>query len=220
MIFIDSISDEAFKLITSPVFSGLTCNPTIIANERPQWGFKETLNNLIKIPGTHFIQGSQETEEWLIYLLKLVKKDTNLKNKFIIKLIWNPPKIKNIIFQLKNNFIKIAATGVYTLEQCYAAICCETDFIIFYYDHMLRNKFPVIQIDDHIRKMIELCRNSKTNARLLGASVKDIRTSTDLLLAGVNDLALPINIAKKYLEANFPENDDINFEKNYKFTNS
>ena len=213
MIYVDSLNDKAFKLVTLPIFAGLTTNPTIIKKDRVEWGFSKTLMFLQKLEGSHFIQGSISNESWLKILEDKIKNKEIEAEKFTIKLPWIPTSASKYIEKLHSLNLKVCATAVYSLEQCYTAILSNVDFVAVYYDRMKKNS---MNPDKTIEKMLNLTDRQESKTRILAASIKNIETANKLLLAGVHDLTLPLEISQKFLETFFPMNDCETFENDFR----
>ncbi len=213
MIYIDSLSERAIELTKLPIFNGLTCNPTIIKKDKPEWGFKETLDFLEELNGQNFIQGSLKNEEWFDYLSNMNhQRKINSKN-FTIKLPWISDEASVYVPKLQKMGFKVCATAVYSLEQCYTAVSCGVEFVAVYYDRMKKSN---IDPEKRISDMLVLTSRPESKTRILAASIKDIETANRLLLMGVPDLTLPLDIAEKFLKAVFPMNDCETFENDFK----
>jgi transaldolase len=213
MIYVDSLNDKAFKLVKLPIFAGLTTNPTIVKKDRPEWGFEKALMFLQNLEGSHFIQGSLSNESWLKILEDKIQNKEITPEKFTIKLPWIPASASVIVDKLHSLNLKVCATAVYSLEQCYTAILSKVDFVAVYYDRMKKNS---MNPDQTISNMLELTYREESNTRILAASIKDVETANNLLVAGIHDLTLPLDISEKFLDTYFPMNDCETFENDFR----
>ena len=213
MIYIDSLNDKAFELLASPVFSGLTTNPTIIKKDKPEFGFEKALNFLQGLEGSHFIQGSLNNSKWIDILTTKIRNNEIDPSKFTIKLPWVSDKAPMYVETLHNLGLKVCATAVYSLEQCYSAILAKVEFVAVYYDRMKKSN---INSDEIIAQMVDLSYREESNTRILAASIKDVTTANNLLLNGVQDLTLPLDICEAFLKSHFPMNDCEVFENDFR----
>jgi transaldolase len=213
MIYVDSLNDRALELIKLPIFTGLTTNPSIVKKDRPEWGFEKTLIFLENISGKHFIQGSLSNESWIKILEEKIQKKEINPEKFTIKLPWIPESASKYVDKLHSLNLKVCATAVYSLEQCYTAILSSVDFVAVYYDRMKKNS---MNPDETIDKMLALIDRQENPTRILAASIKDVETANNLLIAGIHDLTLPLDISEKFLNTYFPMNDCETFENDFR----
>ncbi len=212
MLFIDSFTDKALKLAELPIFNGVTTNPTIVKRDRKDCGFKKAVERLAATESDNFIQGSLKNDEWLKILKEKITSGELNPNKLTIKLPWTSSEAAKYVKPLKEMGLKVCATAVYSLEQCYTAIMCEVDYVAVYYNRMKNNG---IDADKIIPEMVQLTNIPESKTRVLAASIKEVSTANKLLLAGVPDLTLPLDVAEKYLEAVYPENDWEVFENDF-----
>jgi transaldolase len=212
MLFIDSFTDRALELLETPIFKGITTNPTILKRDRDGWGFKKAVEVLSKTGTDNFVQGSLKNDEWIKVLKDKISNGKLNPEKFTIKLPWTPAEAAKYVNILKKMGLKVCATAVYSLEQCYTAVACDVDYVAVYYNRM---KQSGIDADKIIAEMVHLTNIPKSKTRILAASIKEINTANKLLLAGVPDLTLPLDIAEKYLEIKYPQNDRKVFEKDF-----
>ena len=212
MLFIDSFTDRALELMKNPIFKGVTTNPTILKRDRDNCGFKKAVERLSETNGDNFIQGSLRNDEWIKVLKEKISHGKVNPAKLTIKLPWTSSEAAKYVKILKNMELKVCATAVYSLEQCYTAIMCDVDYVAVYYNRMKNNG---IDADKVISEMVQLTNIPESNTRILAASIKEVCTANRLLLAGVPDLTLPLDVAEKYIEAVYPENDWEVFENDF-----
>lgn len=214
MLFIDSLKDEAIELLNTGFFYGLTTNPTIIRRDRPNVGLKDVIILLNSISGLHFFQGSIRNLKWLEWLKETVKKQEIDPEKFVIKLPWEPIECSDLISDIHNLGFKICATAVYTVNQYYLAKVSKIKYVAIYFDRMKRIGVDPFKLIDGLLKI----RNTDPHSpRIIAASIKNINDANDLIVAGVDDLTLPLEIAKEFLKGIFPMDDLEKFEKDFRF---
>ena len=212
MLFIDSFTDRALELLDNPIFKGITTNPTILKRDRDGWGFEKAIEVLSETDADNFVQGSLKNDEWLEVLKNKIADGKLNPTKFTIKLPWTSSEAAKYVKPLKDMGLKVCATAVYTLEQCYTAVMCEVDYIAVYYNRMKQNG---IDADKVIAEMVQMTNIPESKTRVLAASIKEVSTANRLLLAGVHDLTLPLDVCEKYLEVTYPQNDWEIFEKDF-----
>ncbi len=214
MIYIDGICEKAVELVKEPVFAGLTTNPTILKRDRPGWGMMDAMKFLSKIPGErHFVQGSILSKDWLPKVKEFLKKGDFDPEFFTIKLAWDPQKASSIVPELNDMGVGVCATAVYTVQQYYAALSMEVEYVAVYYDRM---KKAGINPEERINEMLEIGGWHTNTPRLIAASVKDIESANSLLTLGIDDLTLPVDIAGEYIKGSFPADDLKRFEEDFK----
>ena len=212
MLFIDSFTDRALELVELPIFDGITTNPTILKRDREGWGFEKAVEVLADTDSDNFVQGSLKNNKWIKVLKNKIASGKLDPSKLTIKLPWSSPIAARYVKILKDMNLKVCATAVYTHEQCYTAVMCKVDYVAVYYNRMKQNG---IDADKVISEMVQLTNIPESNTRILAASVKEVSTANKLLLAGVPDLTLPLDVVEKYLEVEYPENDWEVFEKDF-----
>ena len=212
MLFIDSFTDRALELLENPIFQGVTTNPTILKRDRENWGFEKAVEVLSETDTDNFVQGSLRNDEWIKVLEEKISSGKLNPAKLTIKLPWTSSEAAKYVKILKDMGLKVCATAVYSLEQCYTAVMCKVDYVAVYYNRMKNNG---IDADKIIPEMVQLTNIPESNTRILAASIKEVSTANKLLLAGVPDLTLPLDVAEKYLEAVYPENDWEVFESDF-----
>jgi len=212
MIYVDSLDNKVVELVKYPFISGLTTNPTIVKRDKPEWGFKKTLEFLESIPGNHFVQGSLRNDEWLKVLQDKIKHNKLDPSRFTIKLAWTPADAGKFVLELKKLGLKVCATAVYTYEQCYTAIMSGVDFVAVYFDRMNKNGINAMETID---AMVKLTNMTGGNTRILAASIKSVNDANSLLKIGVPDLTLPLDVTEKFIDVVYPQNDLDVFENDY-----
>ena len=214
MLYIDGICEKSVELVEQPVFAGITTNPTILKRDRPGWGLMDAMKFLSKVPGErHFVQGSLCSTEWIQKVKEFIKKSDFDPEFFTIKLPWDPQKASNIVPQLNDIGVGVCATAVYTLQQYYAAVSMEVEYVAVYFDRMMK---AGIDADLRITEMLDIGDWHSNAPRIIAASIKDIESANKLISLGVHDLTLPIEIAAEYVQGSFPADDLNRFEADFK----
>jgi transaldolase len=83
---------------------------------------------------------------------------------------------------------RIAFTAVTAVAQAYTAAMIGAEFVIPYYNRLLR---AGVDVNERIAQMAELLHKQKLSTRILAASVKSPQEATSVLLAGVHDITAP-----------------------------
>ncbi|PVD17888.1 transaldolase [Mesotoga sp. Brook.08.105.5.1] len=214
MLYIDGICEKSVELVNQPVFAGITTNPTILKRDRPGWGLMDAMKFLSKVPGErHFVQGSISSTNWIQKVKEFIKKSDFDPEFFTVKLPWDPEKASSFVPELDEIGVGVCATAVYTVEQYYAALSMEVEYVAVYFDRM---KKAGIDPEERITEMLEIGDWHSNAPRIIAASIKDIDSANKLLSLGVHDLTLPIEIAKEYIKGSFPADDLDRFEGDFK----
>ena len=82
---------------------------------------------------------------------------------------------------------RIAFTAVTNIAQTYIAAMVQADFIIPYYNRLLR---AGVDANERIAEMADILQNCKQPTRILVASIKSQQEAAQALLAGADDLTI------------------------------
>ncbi len=91
----------------------------------------------------------------------------------------------SIAGKLKTENYRVAFTAVTTVAQAYAAALVGSDFVIPYYNRLLR---AGVDAHERIAEMAQLLRNQQLPTRILVASIKSPQEAISALLAGAHDI--------------------------------
>ena len=101
MLFIDSFTDRALKLLENPIFKGVTTNPTILKRDRNDCGFEKAVEVLSETGRDNFIQGSLRNDEWVSVLKEKISNGELNPAKLTIKLPWTSSEAAKYVKVLK-----------------------------------------------------------------------------------------------------------------------
>lgn len=203
-LYVDSAYlDDIVRVAQIVPLAGITTNPTILlaAKERGQrMPLEELVNRLLvsvsATNGTVFIQpGSMNEEEMYQHVLTCHWQVTRLgysTARLMHKLPMTPVGM-SVARRLKQTQMKhrIAFTAVTTVAQAYTAAMIGAEFVIPYYNRLLRTG---VDANERIAQMAELIHKQKLPTRILAASVKSPQEATSVLLAGVHDITAPPDV--------------------------
>lgn len=159
--------------------SGVTTNPTIIANENKS--FLEILKNIREIIGQdkmlHVQVVSRKTEE-------IVKEAEYLQNNIggnlYIKVPVIPEGIKAIKI-LKEKGFKITATAIFTAEQALMAAVAGADFVAPYVNRIDNISGKGVDV---VAQIVMLFKNYNLSSKVLAASFKNVQQVHEVALSG------------------------------------
>jgi TalC/MipB family fructose-6-phosphate aldolase len=89
---------------------------------------------------------------------------------------------------LRKRGVRITATEAYTQIQGLAAAACDADYIVLYYNRM---KNMDIDADHSIRALRDVLDREKMGAKILAASFRSIRQTTDAISSGAHGVTVP-----------------------------
>ena len=189
-LYIDSafLSDIIPVAQTLPL-AGVTTNPSILlaAQERGQ---KLEMLSLLRelqriVEGFIFVQpGSASEEEMLKEVMSYVEVDPL---RIIPKLPMTQIGMRVALRLRTSHRQRIAFTAVTSLAQAYSAAMVGADFIIPYYNRLVR---AGVDANERVSQMAELLHNQQLPSRLLVASIKTSAEAENALLAGAHDLTI------------------------------
>ena len=170
-LYIDSaFLDDITNVARTVPLAGVTTNPTILlaALERGQTLTSlSLLNKLLHVlDGTIFMQPG-ETEEERMYRQALTYIEADPAR--VIPKIPMMQTGMRVARKLKQQNHRIAFTAVTSVAQAYNAAMVQADFIIPYYNRLLRSG---VDAAERISQMAELLYNDRQSTRILVASIK------------------------------------------------
>ncbi|GCE47473.1 fructose-6-phosphate aldolase 1 [Thermosporothrix hazakensis] len=181
--------DEIEQVAAVLPIAGVTTNPTILLNtwKRGQHlGARELLQQLLeRVSGDIFMQPSIASEEdgyrEAMGYIEIAPE------RILPKIPLTQTGMK-IAMRLKKQGVRLAFTAVTSVAQAYAAGLLGAEFIIPYYNRMLRNG---IQPAERISCMAKIFQDQQLPTRILAASIKSSVEAAQALAAGAHDLTVP-----------------------------
>jgi transaldolase len=185
-IYLDSANlDDARRAQELGFVQGITTNPKLIA-ETGRPGL-DVLSDLVEIFEGHiFYQVTAATvdartdEAWQAYKIR--------PDKVVIKV---PTTAENLsmVSRLVPAGIECAMTAAYSPAQAYLAAQVRASFVIPYVNRMTRQLGDAFGI---VRNMVQVVQETQT--RVLAASFKSLDEVIATILAGVDDLTIPLDL--------------------------
>lgn len=181
--------DDITNVLRSISTTGVTTNPSIMlaAYERGQrLNPHQLLSELLsRQGGSVFIQPGAITENEM-YTEALAYIETS-PDRVLPKLPMTLVGTR-VALRLKLQGYRIAFTAVTTVAQVYTAAMLKADFVIPYYNRLMR---AGVDASERIMQMAKLLQNQQEGTRILAASIKSPLEATQALMAGAHDLTMP-----------------------------
>ncbi|MFH1454410.1 MAG: transaldolase family protein [Armatimonadota bacterium] len=217
-VYLDSADIEELKSLKSyPFVKGVTCNPSILSKTLNKNKIKagDLYNYLVKLskhsPGDIFMQTNCTRTEDIVKESEKIKK---LIPKSIIKIPYTRDGLKAVNI-LKKKKIKTAVTAVFDAFQGYIAAESGADYAIPYCNRITRQGSDGVRVSSQIAYIIE---KHNLETRVLAASVKSVKETEDLLLAGVKDITLSFDMIAGLTEHKLSAEAEEKFQKSMKIT--
>lgn len=201
-VYIDSCSQEALSL-AEKMGIGITTNPSIILKENCG-SLPDLIQYLKKLNvSTIFFQIEELDEEILEHLDP---------RKFVIKIPWIAQKY-NFCVPLKKRGFRICATAVYEISQLIFALSFDIDYVAFYYD---RAKKRAIDPHERIALLKQVIKNSNEATKLIVASLKTTEQAVDAIMAGGDEIAIPLEVFREFIKVpEYVEQDIKRFSEDF-----
>lgn len=167
--------------------AGVTSNPSILELEG-KIDFFPHLRKIREIigPGRSLhVQVIAEDAQGIIKESETILK--KLDDRVFIKIPSTEEGFK-AMRHLRQRGVRITATAVYTQIQGFMAAACDVDYIALYYNRM---KNMDIDADHSIRTLRNVLDREKMGAKILAASFRTIRQTTDAISSGAHGVTVP-----------------------------
>ncbi|GAC1386890.1 MAG: fructose-6-phosphate aldolase [Ktedonobacteraceae bacterium] len=186
-LYVDSAYIDDITHVAQIVpLAGVTTNPTLLLAARdrgqmlePQFILQALLH---KLEGGVFMQPGMMDEENMYQQARAYVQTA--PDRIIAKIPMTSTGMK-VARRLKAENHRLAFTAVTTVAQAYTAAMVEADFVIPYYNRLVR---AGVDANIRIAEMAELLRNQKHSTRILAASIKSPLEAVSALSAGAHDI--------------------------------
>lgn len=162
--------------------TGVTCNPSIIL-KNGKMNFFEHFRELREITGferTLHIQATASDAAGILAEAECIHK--RIDPEVIIKVPVTVEGMRAIKILKKNGFL-VTATVIYTKIQALTAMEAGADYLAIYYNRMENMDIDPLNVISSVSKMIE---RYQYNAKIIGASFRNIRQINDAFDAGAH----------------------------------
>ena len=181
--------NEIKKLNELLTLKGVTTNPTIITKSKKN--FQETVEDIIEVLDEEqllFVQAIATTCDEIVeeakYICSLREKNTYVKIPVThegLKAIKDCKKIG----------LGVLATAIYTADQAFMAALNGADYLAPYVNRM-ENYGDGIQ---EVKDLIEMLRVNNLSSKVVAASFKNKKQVHDLIVAGIQAVTVPVDVA-------------------------
>ena len=181
--------DEIKKLNELLTLKGVTTNPTIITKSKKN--FQETVEDVIEVLDEEqllFVQAIATTCDEIVeeakYICSLREKNTYVK----IPVTHEGLKA---IKACKKIGLGVLATAIYTADQAFMAALNGADYLAPYVNRM-ENYGDGIQ---EVKDLIEMLKVNNLSSKVVAASFKNKKQVHDLIVAGIQAVTVPVDVA-------------------------
>lgn len=181
--------DEIKKLNELLTLKGVTTNPTIITKSKKN--FQETVEDIIEVLDEEqllFVQAIATTCDEIVeeakYICSLREKNTYVK----IPVTHEGLKAIKVC---KKIGLGVLATAIYTADQAFMAALNGADYLAPYVNRM-ENYGDGIQ---EVKDLIEMLRVNNLSSKVVAASFKNKKQVHDLIVAGIQAVTVPVDVA-------------------------
>ncbi len=180
---------EIKKLNELLTVAGVTTNPTIITKSKKS--FQDTVKEIIEVldeDQTFFVQAIATTCDEIVeeakYVCSLREKNTYVK----IPVTHEGLKA---IKECKKLGLGVLATAIYTADQAFMAAMNGADYLAPYVNRMENYGDGIKEVKD----LIEMLRVNGLSSKVVAASFKNKKQVHDLIVAGIQAVTVPVDVA-------------------------
>ena len=180
---------EIKKLNELLTVAGVTTNPTIITKSKKS--FQDTVKEIIEVLNenqTFFVQAISTTCEEIVeeakYICSLREKNTYVK----IPVTHEGLKA---IKECKKLGLGVLATAIYTADQAFMAAMNGADYLAPYVNRMENYGDGIKEVKD----LIEMLKVNGLSSKVVAASFKNKKQVHDLIVAGIQAVTVPVDVA-------------------------
>ena len=181
--------DEIKKLNELLTLKGVTTNPTIITKSKKS--FQKTVEDIIGVLDEEqllFVQAIATTCDEIVeeakYICSLREKNTYVK----IPVTHEGLKA---IKACKKIGLGVLATAIYTADQAFMAALNGADYLAPYVNRM-ENYGDGIQ---EVKDLIDMLKVNNLSSKVVAASFKNKKQVHDLIVAGIQAVTVPVDVA-------------------------
>jgi TalC/MipB family fructose-6-phosphate aldolase len=180
---------EIKKLNELLTVAGVTTNPTIITKSKKS--FQDTVKEIIEVLDenqTFFVQAISTTCDEIVeeakYICSLREKNTYVK----IPVTHEGLKA---IKECKKLGLGVLATAIYTADQAFMAAMNGADYLAPYVNRMENYGDGIKEVKD----LIEMLKVNGLSSKVVAASFKNKKQVHDLIVAGIQAVTVPVDVA-------------------------
>ena len=180
---------EIKKLNELLTVAGVTTNPTIITKSKKS--FQDTVKEIIEVLDenqTFFVQAISTTCDKIVeeakYICSLREKNTYVK----IPVTHEGLKA---IKECKKLGLGVLATAIYTADQAFMAAMNGADYLAPYVNRMENYGDGIKEVKD----LIEMLKVNGLSSKVVAASFKNKKQVHDLIVAGIQAVTVPVDVA-------------------------
>ena len=180
---------EIKKLNELLTVAGVTTNPTIITKSKKS--FQDTVKEIIEVLDenqTFFVQAISTTCEEIVeeakYICSLREKNTYVKIPVTHEGLKAIKKCKEL-------GLGVLATAIYTADQAFMAALNGADYLAPYVNRMENYGNGIQEVKD----LIEILKVNGMNSKVVAASFKNKKQVHDLIVAGIQAVTVPVDVA-------------------------
>ncbi|GCE10651.1 transaldolase family protein [Tengunoibacter tsumagoiensis] len=184
--------EDIFSVTRTLPLAGVTTNPTILLNAQRKGQH---------LTAREVAQQLLEHSNGLIFMQPSVKDEEQAYQEALDYIELAPdriiPKIPmteigvRVAHRLKVQGHTLAFTAVTTISQAYTAGLIGADFIIPYYNRLIRSG---VDAKERIAQMAKIYQAQQFSTRIMAASIKSSNEVAEALLHGAHDLTIPPQI--------------------------
>ena len=192
MYLLDTANIEQIKSLNSSLCIGVTTNPSIVVKEKSNYTeLINGLNNTLRKDQLLFIQLTETTTDKMVEEALLLQSIVG--DKFVAKIAFSDEGLEAARILLDKG-IKVITTAICSLNQAIASALVGVHGIAVYVNRIDDSGRSSEEVLKGIRLMYDRM-NSKT--LVIGASFKSVTQVNKSLLAGCDQVTLPVNIYEK-----------------------
>lgn len=193
--------------------SGVTTNPTIIANEKKDYiellkNIRKTLGNNKMLHVQTLATDAQNIIEEAHLIRNILGKNTYIKIPVIAE------GIKSIKI-LKNEGFNITATAIFTPQQALVAAIAGADFVAPYVNRLDNISADGINIVKEIKKLFNIYN---LDSKILAASFKNVEQIHKSSLAGAHSVTLSLELLENLIYHPLTDSSIKNFTEDWQST--
>jgi TalC/MipB family fructose-6-phosphate aldolase len=180
---------EIKKLNELLTLTGVTTNPTIITKSKKS--FEETVKEIMEVISEDqifFVQAIATTCDEIVeeakYICSLREKNTYVKIPVTHEGLKAIKKCKEL-------GLGVLATAIYTADQAFMAALNGADYLAPYVNRMENYGNGIQEVKD----LIEMLKVNGMNSKVVAASFKNKKQVHDLIVAGIQAVTVPVDVA-------------------------
>ncbi len=200
--------DEIEKATSFGYIQGVTTNPTLLKRVEVWRDFKSLGEFYLKVmricDGEVFVQVPSENS------LKMLNEIKNLDDSRLVIKVPSVPKGLKIAKELVDKGYSVCATAVYTTSQAIMWSSLGADYVAVYVNRMEKKGFETFK---NIKAIVKAL--SKTQTKVLAASVKTVEQLSSLVDVGVDYVTLDYNMIDGITKCDFSIQDTKTFDNDF-----